>query len=189
MKTLKFFGRKNRNLSKIKKLNGKNFYTEKEIQDAFIRSINILGPKIRNLNKTQPLEEFITDQKDLDIITKVFKIVLPTADIPPDEVGITAQNMAFICERILALSSTPKSLTKYNFYKMFFDKVLAEYQILYAMPTINRKNGDRVKFKYLSSNNWIKEYEMVKKAADQKYLQLRGKSGTNKVNDAIGVNV
>ena len=41
----------------------------------------------------------------------------------------------------------------------------------------------------IGENIFQKEYEMIKKQADQYWLQLRGKSGTNKVNDAIGISI
>jgi hypothetical protein len=122
-------------------------------------------------------------------MTEVFRNVLSTPDIKPEQVGITVQNLAFMCERILAAGSYPTSNLKLNFYKMFYDMVLTKYKIAYAMPTINKKGGDTVQFKYLAIRNWNKEYEQVKKEADQYWISLRGKSGTNKVADAIGLSV
>jgi len=116
----------------------------------------------------------------------LFKRILFTDDIKPENVPASAQNLAFICERVLDAGSRPASHIRLNFYKMFYDKVLTDYEILYAMPT---RYGKVLKYKFLAVKNWNQEYEMVKKKADQYWLTLRGKSGTNKVNDAIGINV
>jgi hypothetical protein len=180
---LEKFGQK-----KINAFESKN-YTKIEILNALIKTIKIVGTNLKKYKKETLLSDAGIKGTPLTIMTEVFKKVLTTDKIKPNQVGITVQNLAFICERVLATGSKPPSHLKLNFYKMFYDQVLAKYQIAYAMPTINKTGGDMVKFKYLAVKNWNKEYEEIKKQADQYWLQLRGKSGTNKVNDAIGISV
>jgi hypothetical protein len=177
------FGQKN-----INGFESKN-YTKIVILNALIKTIKIVGPNLKNYKKETLLSDAGIKGTLLTIITEMFKKILPTDKIKPEQVGITVQNLAFICERVLAAGSKPPSHLKLNFYKMFYDQVLTKNKIAYAMPTINKKGGDTVTFKYLAVKNWIQEYELVKKQADQYWLQLRGKSATNKVNDAIGISV
>jgi hypothetical protein len=180
---LEKFGQK-----KLNAFESKN-YKKTEIINALIKTITIIAPKLNNLKKETLLLDAGIKGTPLVIMTEMFKKILTTDKIKPKDVGITVQNLAFICERVLASGSRPPSHLKLNFYKMFYDQVLEKYQIAYAMPTINKTGGDTVKFKYLAVKNWNREYEMIKKQADQYWLQLRGKSGTNKVNDAIGISV
>jgi hypothetical protein len=181
---LEKFGQKNYNTFSLVKI-----YTKKEILDAVVKIIKIVGPKLKTYRKTTPLSDAGIKGKDLAIITEVFQKILITDKIKADQVEISMQNLAFICERVLAAGSRPPSHLKLNFYKMFYDQVLAKYKIAYAMPTINKKGGDTVKFKYIAVKNWNKEYEEVKKLADQYWLQLRGKTSTNAAGDAIGISV
>jgi hypothetical protein len=180
---LEKFGQKKLNAFESKK------YKKTEIINALIKTITVIGPKLNNLKKETLLLDAGIKGTPLVIMTEMFQKILTTDKIKPKDVGITVQNLAFICERVLASGSRPPSHLKLNFYKMFYDQVLEKYQIAYAMPTINKTGGDTVKFKYLAVKNWNREYEMIKKQADQYWLQLRGKSGTNKVNDAIGISV
>ena len=180
---LEKFGQKN-----INAFESKN-YKKTEIISALIKTITTVAPKLKNLKKETLLSDAGVKGTPLAIMTEMFKKILTTDKIKSNDVGITVQNLAFICERILATGSKPPSHLKLNFYKMFYDQVLEKYKIAYAMPTINKTGGDTVKFKYLAVKNWNAEYELIKKQADQYWLQLRGKSGTNKVNDAIGISV
>jgi hypothetical protein len=181
--SLEKFGQKNINAFESKT------YSKTQILNVIIKTIKTIGPKLKSYKKETLLSDAGIKNQDLVIMTELFKKILATDKIKPEQVGITVQNLAFICERILATGSKPVSHLKLNFYKMFYDQVLDKYEIAYAMPTINKKGGDTVKFKYLAVKNWNKEYEEIKKQADQYWLQLRGKSGTNKVNDAIGISV
>jgi hypothetical protein len=180
-------------VSKFGQKNLKGFvsekYSEQKIRNALIKTIKIVGPNLKKYKKETLLSNAGIEKETLSIITELFRRILPTDKIKPDDVGITVQNLAFICERVLAAGSKPPSYLKLNFYKIFYDQVLTKNKIAYAMPTINKKGGDTVTFKYLAVKNWIQEYELVKKQADQYWLQLRGKSATNKVNDAIGISV
>jgi hypothetical protein len=177
------FGQKRKNAFQSKT------YSRTQILNAIIKTIKIIGPNLQRFKKETLLSDAGIKKQDLVIMTEVFRNVLSTPDVKPEQVGITVQNLAFICERILAAGSHPTSNLKLNFYKMFYDMVLTKYKIAYAMPTINKKGGDTVQFKYLAVRNWNKEYEQVKKEADQYWISLRGKSGTNKVADAIGLSV
>jgi hypothetical protein len=164
-------------------------YTKVEIINAVVKTIKTVGPNLKNYEKETLLLNAGIKGTLLSIMTEVFQTILPTDKIKSNQVGITVQNLSYICERVLAAGSKPPSHLGLNFYKMFYDQVLEKYQIAYAMPTINKAGGDTVKFKYLAVKNWNKEYEEIKKQADQYWLQLRGKSSTNKVGDAIGISV
>ena len=76
--------------------------------------------------------------------------------------------------------------TRYNFYKMFYDQVLERQKIVYAMPT---RYGTVLKYKFFAVKNWNKEYEAIKKVADRYWMSLRGKSSTNNVADAMGIDI
>jgi hypothetical protein len=164
-------------------------YTKIEIINAVVKIIKTVGPNLKNYEKETLLSDAGIKGTPLSIMTEVFQTILPTDTIKSNQVGITVQNLSYICERVLAAGSRPPSQLGLNFYKMFYDQVLAKYQIAYAMPTINKAGGDTVKFKYLAVKNWNNEYELLKKQADQYWLQLRGKSSTNAVGDSIGISV
>ena len=183
--TLRYFGKK-RNTLEIKKFGSKNTYTDKEIDEAFIRTIKLIGPKVKTYSKDKELSEILSDKTDLFIMTKVFQQLLTTSTFSADKVKISIENLNVICERILSQGSKPLSDTRYNFYKMFYDQVLERQKIVYAMPT---RYGTTLKYKFFAVKNWNKEYEEIKKVADRYWMSLRGKSSTNNVADAMGIDI
>lgn len=185
LSTLKYFG-KVRNELKIKKFGTEKFYSESQIVDSVVRIIKIIGPKVKQYNKDKQLSDIITDKDDLYIIKKLFELLLTTSTFPADKIRLSIDNLNVICERIISQGSRPLSDTRYNFYKMFYDQVLERQKIVYAMPT---RYNSVLKFKFFAVNNWAKEYEGIKKEADRYWMSLRGKSSTNNVADAMGIDI
>ena len=76
---------------------------------------------------------------------------------------------------------------------MFFDKVLSDAAsggkaVLYASPV---RYATIVKFGYYSVHNWNRDYKNWNNQIAKYWLDLRGKSVTNKVGatGSIGINV
>jgi hypothetical protein len=90
-------------------------YSRTQILNAIIKTIKIIGPNLQRFKKETLLSDAGIKKQDLVIMTEVFRNVLSTPDVKPEQVGITVQNLAFICERILAAGSHPTSNLKLNF--------------------------------------------------------------------------
>jgi hypothetical protein len=93
----------------------------------------------------------------------------------------TLVNLGKYCEKILEWASKQKSGLKFNFFQMFYDKVLREKSIAYAV-TESRNEGrgkdkkSHIDFKFLTRINWVDEYHT--------WIGLRKKDG-----DALGLDI
>ena len=185
LSTLNRWGSKNQDITL------KNKYTTSSVLDAFVQCIRDIGPKIGNLRAKDLLIDKVKkpNQKYATIVNDVMQQILTSEDT----VELTVENLVFICERVLENGSKQKSDTKYNFYQMFFDKVLSDAAsggkaVLYASPV---RYATIVKFGYYSVHNWNRDYKNWNNQIAKYWLDLRGKSVTNKVGatGSIGINV
>jgi hypothetical protein len=76
----------------------------------------------------------------------------------------TVANLGKFCEKILEWASKENSATKHNYYPMFFQKVLQNKSIIYAIG-VSTQTGNKnmskfttVNFQYRSQNNWQSDY-------------------------------
>ena len=94
----------------------------------------------------------------------------------------TVANLGKFCEKILEWASKENSKTKHNYFPMFFEKVLQQKSIIYAVgvssETGNKNTGKltTVDFQYRSQINWINEYH--------NWIGLRKKG-----DDALGLDI
>ena len=93
----------------------------------------------------------------------------------------TLINLGKYCEKILEWASKRNSATKHNYFRMFFQKVLQQREVIYAVSqseVVGRKENKitYVYFEYRTVNNWLGEYET--------WIELRKKDG-----DALGLAV
>jgi hypothetical protein len=94
----------------------------------------------------------------------------------------TVANLGKFCEKILEWASKEKSKTRHNYFPMFFEKVLQQKSIIYAVgvssETGNKNTGKltTVDFQYRSQINWINEYH--------NWIGLRKKG-----DDALGLDI
>jgi len=89
--------------------------------------------------------------------------------------------VVILCEKILTFSSREKEpiTEKYNFYEMFFDQILENKHIAYAVSTLK---GKQLHFQYLSNVNWEQEYHS--------WIGLRSvNSLSDKLNSKLGLDV
>ena len=184
--TLLSFGRSG-NIKDFKNiLNGK--YSSDEVADAYADVFTKIYSKIENYRKGQPLNStIITDEKILKTVTDTLPIILKTSKTPPKDVQLNIGNLALVAERTLQYSSYEDSQTKFNFYYMFYDRVLEKKRVIYSMPT--RYGPDQVKFKYLSAINWNEEYKDWKNDLTKAWVSLRGKSNANKFGASGGLGI
>ncbi len=94
------------------------------------------------------------------------------------EVKNNVYNLAYVCERLLVTSSKKDSVTKYNYYQMFFDEVLTKKKIAYAVSSLK---GKQLHYNFYSMVNFTQEYAS--------WLELRSKNSPNQPNDVIGIDV
>ena len=110
--------------------------------------------------------------KDIATILAFMKVALRTdKDIQP-----VFGNFSVSCEKILIDAAKQESTTKYNFYQMFYDMVLCEKAIAYAVA---KKQGKTVVYHFYSSVNYAQEYK--------NWVGLRGKSSTNAFTETLGM--
>jgi hypothetical protein len=94
----------------------------------------------------------------------------------------TVANLGKFCEKILEWASKENSKTKHNYFPMFFEKVLQQKSIIYAVgvssETGNKNTGKltTVDFQYRSQINWFSEYH--------NWIGLRKKG-----DDALGLDI
>jgi hypothetical protein len=88
-------------------------------------------------------------------------------------------NLVIMSEKIIMASSTESSFAKYNFYQMFFDKVIKEKGLIYGIPT--RLGTDKLILKFYGLNNWESKYKSFVKGIEQSnlWIGVRGKASTN----------
>jgi len=94
----------------------------------------------------------------------------------------TVANLGKFCEKILEWASKEKSKTRHNYFPMFFEKVLQQKSIIYAVG-VSSESGSKstgklttVDFQYRSQINWFSEYH--------NWIGLRKKG-----DDALGLDI
>jgi len=87
-------------------------------------------------------------------------------------------NIAYLCEKILVSASKQTSITKHNYYQMFYDQVLTQKSIAYAVSSVI---GKTLNYNFYSLVNFEQEYAS--------WLALRSKNSPNAPSDVIGIDV
>jgi hypothetical protein len=148
------------------KINGEAA-TSDEIKQLSV-ALNNLYKKLslKSYNKDTNLDEIFTDaNKDKDDLYILSSLVLDNVvKKQVDEVKVV--NVILTVERILHKFSVARSTSKYNFFRMFYDRVLKDTKrhIAYAITTSSTSgSGKNIKtnihFNYYSKINWQREYD------------------------------
>lgn len=180
-RTLKTFGRVKAGNDISIKNNSYNF-SEDQVVDAFERAMLKVGPEIgTTIRKQFPLSKVFKGD-DLYILEYSFKNILKTEKVK--DINLNISNLIYIAERVLAQGSKKDSISKYNFYLMFYENVLKKQHVIYAVPT--RYGPNRLKFKYLAMANWNEEYHKWQNDFTKLWMELRQKTSVNKEPGAGG---
>lgn len=96
--------------------------------------------------------------------------------------GFTAENLAITCDKIL-MRATNETLKApgYNFYQLFYDQVLLDREIAYAVADLPKGGSKTLKYSFYSKVNFAKEYK--------DWIGLRTKNSADQLNDSLGMDV
>lgn len=176
-KTLKAFGQiKTPDITVIKE-SGKGYYNEDDVVNAYVNSFKIIGPNIGKKYKKEMLLSKALTGKNLYIVENTIGKIMQTSNTKPDKVKKDISNLVVLSEKILDQGSRVKSISKYNFYLMFYMQVLQKLHVIYSVPT--RYGPNKLIFKFYAMANWDKEYHNFQKDFSALWIGLRGKSNTN----------
>jgi len=158
----------------------KEFLSNSIKLEDFASAVSTISSKITSFNKKTQISEidalsYIEKSTISSIMQKNIK-GLSAKDI-------TVGNLTYLCEKILQKASpssaSPENIaTKYNFYQMFFDRVLKDREIAYAVSSLS---GKTLNYNFYSLVNFAKEYK--------DWIGLRSKNGINNLNDKLGMDV
>lgn len=138
---------------------------------------NLLIVVEKNITKIGNNTEMSTLDADAALATsKVIQSSMSKVGGTP--VKNTIYNLAYLCEKILVSASKKTSITKHNYYQMFYDQVLTQKAIAYAVSSIV---GKTLKYNFYSLVNFEQEYAS--------WLALRSKNSPNAVKAVIGIDV
>lgn len=143
--------------------------------DQFQSILKQLYTQIKTISNTTDLSEVLDKKSYLNAAKLIQSYLSKTGG---KEVKNTVYNVAYVCERLLVSSSKENSVTKYNYYQMFFDEVLTKRKIAYA---VSSTQGKTLKYNFYSLVNFTQEYAS--------WLSLRSKNSPNSPNDVIGIDV
>jgi len=173
--------------SKIKdsKTGGFKTPTKEEIK-AFGIVCQMITRNISGLNTKSMINSFFTTDKKYQKYAVIAANLISTNNNEGGK-GLsrpaqpTLINLGKYCEKILEWASKRNSATKHNYFRMFFQKVLQQREVIYAVSkseVVGRKENKitYVYFQYRTVNNWLREYET--------WIELRKKDG-----DALGLAV
>jgi hypothetical protein len=142
----------------------------------FQNTIKTIINNFENINQRTLLKDVPTiDAKDIAKVTEMMRENLPTRG---SELQYTVGNLSLLCEKILEESSTSTSVTKYNFYRLFFEQVLIKKKLAYAIAS---RDGKTLKYNFYSAVNFAQEYKY--------WIELRSKNSANQLNDALGMDI
>jgi hypothetical protein len=138
---------------------------------------NILKTIEKNITKVGNNTEMSIFDKDVSIAaSKAIQSTMSKAG--GTSIKNTVFNIAYLCEKILVSASKQTSITKHNYYQMFYDEVLTKKAIAYAVSSVT---GKTLNYNFYSLVNFEQEYAS--------WLALRSKNSPNAPNDVIGIDV
>ena len=173
-------------LRDFKDKRSKGKYSEGDVVEAYKKAFIELGysnnlKKYNYRNSIGALSDSIGEENVHIIENTIGHIMVTTKFSKADSVDKNLLNLSILAERIISESATEESKPKYNFYKMFFDKVITEQSIIYGIPT--RLGPNKLKLKYYGLYNWESKFTEYKKSL---WIGLRGKASTNNPPDKWG---
>ena len=120
-------------------------------------------------------------------ITKKGKTLIKGYDVAEDH-DLTEKrypfflnNFGYLCEKAVVQTSKKNSSSRINFWKLFYDNVLAKKQILYSVMYEHSNSGNlQLEYKFVSDRNFAKY---------KKWVELRSKNNAFNLQDTLGMNV
>jgi hypothetical protein len=149
---------------------------EKFNMKEFEGAIKTLARNMSKLNKKDNLDSVIKSHNQYNELKRFMQENLYQRGNSPIT-DFTVENGSFLCEKIIA-KATSESLKGLNFYQMFYDQILVDKEIAYAVAD---KSGSSINYKYYSKINWAAEYH--------NWIELRSKNLINNLNDTLGMDV
>jgi hypothetical protein len=159
--------------------------TKRKPTNAETKAFGIMCRKISrnisNIDTKSNLGDLFKTASEKKLIPIVINLISTNNEVQGKPAEPTLINLGKYCEKILEWSSKKTSKTKFNFFQMFYDKVLKEKSVAYAVTDSSTTRGKDNKkttiiFKYLSAVNWVEEYH--------NWIGLRKKDG-----DALGLDL
>jgi len=178
-----------RTLQNLNPWQGSAKYTKERVVLAYNNAFIEVGSKITSTKYryVEPISTIDIDDEDKYIIQNTIGDIMVTTKYPSSkDVDRNILNLVIMAEKIVAVSATEESYPKYNFYEMFFDKVIKEKGIIYGIPT--RLGPNKLILKYYGLNNWESKYKKFVRGIEKtnKWIGLRGKASTNNTPDKWG---
>jgi hypothetical protein len=168
-------------LKKLKPRTGTVSYSKDRVVQAYNNAFIEVGSKIGSTYKyQQPISAIkISDDDKYIVENTIGEIMITTKYKTAGLVDKNILNLVIMSEKIIMASATEESFAKYNFYQMFFDKVIREKGLIYGIPT--RLGPDKLILKFYGLNNWESKYKSFVKGIEQSnlWIGVRGKASTN----------
>ena len=139
----------------------------------FEKILKIVISRLKNIGHQTELSEVLTGKDYTFAVTLIQSSMKKQGTV---QVKNILFNLAYLCEKILIDASKKESVTKHNYYQMFYDEVLTKKKVAYAVSSY--KKGT-LTYGYYSLVNFEKEYN--------DWLGLRTKNSPNEPNDVIGI--
>jgi hypothetical protein len=100
---------------------------------------------------------------------------------PNKKYPFALNNVALLCERVLVKTSQQSGSSQFNFYKLFYEQVLAKESVVYSVTSEDTIGGEaRLKYDFISTKNFS-QYKQ--------WIELRSKNYANNMQDALGMGV
>jgi len=149
----------------IKGTNGTRKLNDKEIKE-FADALDYVYKKLKygSYNMSTKLESLFDDKVESKKKYNLLKNIISTnKKSRTGLVEIDIKNLVLICESVLELTSRKTSAAKFNYFRMFYDKVLLQKKIAYAVTSKEKKgtsNSEKtvIKFSFYTNINWKQEY-------------------------------
>lgn len=174
--------------------------------DEWMKLITIIDKKVSSVSKNYtPLDDLIGDEillaKAKNFIAdnlfknspggdgktkKLKELVEATVEdaekkSPNKKYPFALNNVALLCERVLVRTSQKAGTSKFNFYKLFYEQVLAKESVVYSVTKQEEISGEmRLKYYFISTRNF---------AQYKDWIELRSKNYANNMQDALGMGV
>lgn len=138
-----------------------------------------ISDNIRSYNKETKLSELDNTDMEKTKLSNLLNQNFKNLKAKDTNVG----TLSLLCEKILMKASPDKAspediATKYNFYQMFYDRVLKDRNIAYAVASTS---GKTLSYKFYSLINFAQEY--------RDWIGLRSKNSVGNLNDKLGMDV
>jgi hypothetical protein len=171
--------------------------------EEWIKFITLIDNKITSVSKNYaPIDDIITDTsllakaknfmadnlfKGNSTKTKILQQLVSSSvteaekKSPNRKYPFSLNNVALLCERVLVKTSQQSGSSQFNFYKLFYEQVLAKESVVYSVTSEDTIGGEaRLKYDFISTKNFS-QYKQ--------WIELRSKNYANNMQDTLGMNL